>query len=103
LVIDGIEELESEGRRVALAFLKSMQQSQTGVRLFITSPPEIDLAATFNNCLTIYVDCSNLGADLEVFVNTRIENASTHGSLSNAESALLDTIKQVLVTKAEGM
>ncbi len=73
------------------------------MKLFITSPPEIDLAATFNNCLTIYVDRNTLGADIEMFVNSQIEKASTSGPLSIAEPTLLDAIKQVLITKAEGM
>lgn len=103
IVIDGIEEFEQEGRPMILDFLKSMQCACVGMKLFITSPPEMDLRPTLNNCLVIYANRTKLGADIVTFVSTQIEKACASGALSVGEPALLDTIKQVLIAKAEGM
>ncbi|KAF8252017.1 hypothetical protein K440DRAFT_658299 [Wilcoxina mikolae CBS 423.85] len=101
-IIDGIDEVEQNERRVVLRFLKNIGQSRLGIQFFIAAQPEVDMTAVFGNPHAVRLRPDDLQTDIKVFIDYQIEN-EYHGVLSICGPELIKTIKHVLATKAQGM
>lgn len=105
ILIDGINEMEQDNRKVVVRFLKSIQQSQAVIKLFIASRPDVDLFKIFSESkLThINIQAEDTQPEIDNFVNTRVEKEAKNGSLVVCGPAVIDEIKKTLKLKAKGM
>lgn len=105
IFIDGISEVEQEDRRLVLRFLKILQRSQSVIKLFITSRPEVDGLNFFNDGQLTHINIRAHDTQLEIdeFINSRVDKEAKDGFLDVCEPAMLDKIKQALKAKARGM
>ena len=105
ILIDGINEAEQDDRRLVLRFLKTIQQSQAVIKLFIISRPETGVPISFNDGQLTYINIRAHDTRLEIddFINSRVEKEAKDGSLVICESAVIDKIKNILKMKARGM
>ena len=105
ILIDGINELEQDNRKLVMRFLKSTQQSHAVIKLFIASRPDVDLWKLFSESqLThINIQAQDTRAEIDSFVDTRVDKEAKNGPLVVCGPAVIDEIKKTLSMKAKGM
>ncbi|MCJ1424468.1 hypothetical protein MMC29_002356 [Sticta canariensis] len=105
ILIDGINEMEQDNRKLVMRFLKSIQQNQAVIKLFITSRPDVDLLKIFSEgqLTRINIQAQDTRAEIENFVNTRVDKEAKNGPLAVCGPAVIDEIKKTLNMKAKGM
>jgi len=101
LIIDGIDEVEQDDRRIVLRFFKHTEQNQSGIKLFVAGQPEVDMTTVFGSCQAVHLRPHDLETDIRTFIDFQLEKIS--GILSICESDLITTIKRTLALKAQGM
>jgi hypothetical protein len=101
-IIDGIDEAEQNDRRLVLRFLKNIEQSRLNIQFFVAGQPEVDMTAVFGNCHTVRLRPHDLQIDINTFIDYQVEKEHS-GVLSVCEPDMIETIKQVLAAKAQGM
>lgn len=101
LLIDGLDEVDLTDRKLILTFLKKVQDIAS-VKVFVTAHPEVDVSAVFNECRTLKIEPQDIQPDITIFVESQIERRS-HEELSECSPALLESIKQALISDAQGM
>lgn len=105
ILIDGINEVEQDDQRLVLHFLKAIQHTQTVIKLFVTTRPEVDVPIFFSEgqLTLINIRAHDIRLEIDEFINLRLENEAKGGSLAVCGPALIDEIKRVLKMKAKGM
>jgi len=101
-IIDGIDEAEEHHRRIALRFLKNIEQSRSGIQIFVASQSEVDIAAVFGNIHAVHLKSHDLETDIKKFIDFQLETEYS-GVLSVYEPDLISAVKNALILKAEGM
>jgi hypothetical protein len=101
ILIDGLDEVDPNDRRVVRDFLKKLQ-GVASVKVFITTHPEVDMSAVFSKCRMLKIEPQDVESDITTFVESQIEKRS-HDELSGCSPALLELIKQALISGAQGM
>lgn len=104
IFIDGINEVEQDDRRLVLRFLKTIQQSQAIIKLFIASRPEVDVPIFSDGQLThINNRAHDTRLEIDNFINSRVEKEAKDGPLVVCGSVVIEKIKETLKMKARGM
>lgn len=101
-IIDGIDEAEQHHRRVVLRFLKNIEQSRSGIQIFVAGQSEVDIAVVFGDIHAVHLKSHDLETDIKTFIDFQLEMAYS-GSLSVCEPDLISAVKKALALKAEGM
>ncbi|KAA8907989.1 ankyrin repeat-containing domain protein [Sphaerosporella brunnea] len=99
-VIDGLDEVDKDSRKTILQFLKAMQSR---VKIFAAGQPEVDMTAIFVGCATIYITAHDLEDDIRKFVQVQLEEDNELNAVLSTYPALIDAIKELLASKAQGM
>ena len=100
-VIDGIDEANREILRGVLQFLERIQ-SCPRVKIFAAGQPEVFLTSFPARWVTIYITAQELEKDIRTFIDVQAER-ELGGILSPYGPELIDTVKDVLSWKAQGM
>lgn len=105
IFVDGINEMEQDDQKLVLRFLRTIQESQTVIKLFITSRPEIDVSNIFSDDQLMHISIRAHDTQLEIneFINSRVENEAKEGFLDVCGPAVINDIKKALKMKARGM
>lgn len=105
ILVDGINEVEQDNRRLVLRFLKATQQSQAFIKLFVTSRPDVDVANFLSDGKITHINIRAHDTRLEIdeFINSRVEKEAADGPLIFCEPAVIEKIKKALKMKAKGM
>lgn len=105
ILVDGINEVEQDDRRLVLRFFKAIQQSQAVIKLFVASRPETGVPIFFSDSQLTHINIRAHDTRLEIegFINSRVEKEVKDGSLAVCGPAVIDKIKNVLKMKARGM
>lgn len=105
ILIDGINEMEQDNRKLVMRFLKSVQQSQAAIKLFIASRPDVDLLKVFSEGQLTHIDiqAQDTRAEIDHLVDTRVDQEARNGPLVDCGPDLIDEIKKTLRMKAKGM
>ena len=105
IIVDGISEVEQDDRKLILGFLKTVQQSQTIIKLYITSRPEVDVPVSFNNrrFTRINIRARDTQSEINNFVDLRVDEAAINDSLTVCGSDMINKIKKALKEEANGM
>jgi hypothetical protein len=101
LLIDGLDEVDPNDGRVIRNFLKKFQ-GIASVKVFITTHPAVDMSAVFSKCRTLKIKPQDVEPDITAFVEKQIEERS-HEELYRCSPTLLESIKQALISGAQGM
>ena len=101
LLIDGLDEAEKCDLRNVIAFLKSVQKL-SNARILATNHPDLDMSRVLNPSQTLQINPEDVKADIEVFVQNKIDK-HVQDELSTCSSSLLDTIQEALLSGAEEM
>ncbi|KAF2785963.1 hypothetical protein K505DRAFT_344213, partial [Melanomma pulvis-pyrius CBS 109.77] len=101
LLIDGLDEADEAEQRNVKSFLKEVQKMDSARILAITHAA-MDMSKVFTRGLALQIRPEDLKDDIEVFVQSQIDKYAP-GELSDCSPAVLDLIKQKLVSDAEGM
>jgi hypothetical protein len=101
LLIDGLDEVETSDQKVLKSFFKKVQ-SYEGAQICLAAHAAMDVSAILRNSRTIYIEPRDLESDIEIFVQKQIDKHSEE-ELSICSPALLDKIKDALVSRAGGM
>ena len=100
-IVDGIDEANGDILRGVLRFLGNMQ-SCSRVKIFAAGQPEVLLANFLARWETIFITAQELEKDIRTFIDVNAER-ELKGILSLYGSELIDTVKDVLSRKAQGM
>jgi hypothetical protein len=100
-LIDGLDEMDHCDRKLVRNFLRKVQD-MTCARIFVTTHPEVDMSAVFRSCRVLKITPQDLGTDIKTFVESQIERR-LHEELSICSPALLNSIRQALISGAQGM
>jgi hypothetical protein len=98
-LIDGIDEIEIEERRVVFRFLESIPKS----KFYISSLPEVDIATIACSWKPIYLNPDDLDADIQTFINFQLGHPDYSKLVSICGPAIIEEIKKRLSIKAQGM
>ncbi|KAI9773765.1 MAG: hypothetical protein M1839_001997 [Geoglossum umbratile] len=101
LLIDGLDEVDRNDRKIVQNFLRKVQTIAC-TQIFVTTHPEVDMSAVFNSLRTLKIKPQDLETDIKTFVDSKIER-HLHEELSICSPALLNSIRQALVSGAQGM
>jgi len=101
LLLDGLDEVDPTEARVIRNFLKKFE-GIASVKVFTTSHPEVDMSMVFRKCRTFKIEAQDVEPDIAAFVESQIEQHS-HVELSGCSLTLLESIKQALISGAQGM
>ena len=101
LLIDGLDEVGPNDGRVLRNFLKKVE-GIASIKVFITTHPAVDMSTVFSKCRTLKTEAQDVEADIITFVESQIEGRS-HDELSGCSPSLLESIKQALISGAQGM
>jgi hypothetical protein len=101
LLIDGLDEAEKCHQRNVIAFLKSVQKL-SNARILATNHPDLDMSKVLNPSQTLQINQDDVKGDIEVFVQSKIDE-HVQNELSVCSSSLLDDIKNALLLGAEEM
>jgi len=101
LLIDGLDEVGPNDGRVIRNFLKKLQ-GIASIKVFITTHPAVDMSAVFSKCRTLKTELQDVAPDITTFVESQIEGRS-HDELSGCSPTFLESIKQALISGAQGM
>ena len=100
-VVDGIDEANREILRGVLGFLGHIQ-SCSRVKIFAAGQPEVVLASFLARCVTIHITAQEMEKDIRTFIDVKAER-ELGGILSPYGPDLINTVKDVLSWKAQGM
>lgn len=105
ILVDGINETGPDNRKLVLHFLKAVHQSQTIIKLFVTSRPEVDVSnfSSYNQLTHINIRIHDTQLEIDEFINFRVQQEAQDGSLVVCDSAMIEKIKKALKMKAGGM
>ena len=105
IIVDGINEVEQDDQKLVLRFLKTIQQSQAVVKLFVASRPEVDIPVVSSNGQLTHISIRAHDNQLEIddFIELRVEKEAKDGSLIVCKPAVIDKVKNVLKKRANGM
>ncbi|KAN0066982.1 ankyrin [Elaphomyces granulatus] len=101
LLLDGLDEVDPTEARVIRNFLKKFE-GIASVKVFTTAHPEVDMSMVFRKCRTFKIEAQDVEPDITAFVESQIEQHS-HVELSGCSLTLLESIKQALISGAQGM
>ena len=101
LLMDGLDEVDHNDRKLVRNFLRKVQD-MTCAQIFVTTHPEVDMSTVFSRCRTLKIKPQDLETDIKTFVESQIESCS-HEELSICSPGLLNSIKQALISGAQGM
>ncbi|KAN0068786.1 ankyrin [Elaphomyces granulatus] len=101
LLLDGLDEVDPTEARVIRNFLKKFE-GIASVKVFTTTHPEVDMSMVFRKCRTFKIEAQDVEPDIAAFVESQIEQHS-HVELSGCSLTLLESIKQALISGAQGM
>lgn len=101
LLIDGLDEVDPNDGRVIRNFLKKFQGTAS-VKVFLTTHPAVDISAVFVKYQTLKIKPQDVEPDIITFVESQIEERS-HEEFSQCSLTLLESIKQALISGAQGM
>lgn len=101
LLLDGLDEVDPTEARVIRNFLKKFE-GIASVKVFTTTHPEVDMSIVFRKCRTFKIEAQDVEPDIAAFVESQIEQHS-HVELSGCSLTLLESIKQALISGAQGM
>lgn len=104
-IIDGIDVLEQVNSRYILRFLKDLLSRLECIKFFISSQSDADIAMSLgiHQVIPIKIKSHDLNSDIQLFVENQVQNERVSGLLRSRFPDLVDTIKQSLAVKAEGM
>jgi hypothetical protein len=101
LLIDGLDEADKSHQRNVKSFLKAAQKVN-GARILAMNHPDLDMSKVFSHCQTLQIKPEDLKSDIEIFVQTQIDEHAQDG-LSVCSPSLLDKVRQALLFGAEEM
>jgi hypothetical protein len=101
LLIDGLDEVDHNDRKLVQSFLRKAQGIPCA-RIFVTTHPEVDMSTVFSSCRMLKIRPQDLETDIKTFVESQIKRRQ-HEELSICSPALLNSIKQALISGAQGM
>jgi len=101
LLIDGLDEADRSNQRNVKSILKEVQKVN-GARILATTHPDVDMSKVFSSSQTLQIKPEDVKGDIEIFVQRQIDEHSQEG-LSVCSPALLDKVKQALLSGAEEM
>jgi hypothetical protein len=99
LLLDGLDEVDPTEARVIRNFLKKFE-GIASVKVFTTTHP--DMSIVFRKCRTFKIEAQDVEPDIAAFVESQIEQHS-HVELAGCSPTLLESIKQALISDAQGM
>jgi hypothetical protein len=102
-LIDGIDEIELEERRVVFRFLRSVWQARPKSKFYISSLPEVDIATIACSWKPIYLNPDDLDADIQTFIDFEFGHPDYSKLVSICGPAIIEEIKKSLSIKAQGM
>ena len=104
LLIDGVNEADQLDQKVVLSVLKKLVRLELASKIFITSQPEVNFRSVFSDTdiSQINLKPQDTQCELEKYINQRVDN-EIHNQLALCSMRVIDDIKAVLKTKAEGM
>ena len=100
-IVDGIDEANGDILRSVLRFLGHMQP-YSRVKIFAAGQPEVFLANFPARWVPIFITAQELEKDIRIFIDVKAER-ELNGILSPYGKELIDTVKDVLSWKAQGM
>ena len=101
LLIDGLDEVDKSSQENIRSLLREIQNI-SGARILIFTHPEIDMSKVLKDVRTLQIKSEDLKIDIQTFVNVKIDNHA-HEELRICPPGLLDTVKQTLLSLADGM
>lgn len=102
LIVDGIDEIGEDERKLVFRSLKMIRQAVPNARFWISGQSEVDIFAVFRtNTRRMHIRPSDIDNDIRYFVEAHINEPSN--ILSGCTTPLKDMIRQTLVSKAQGM
>ena len=101
LLIDGLDEADVSSQENVRSFLREVQKISS-VRVLTFTHPEIDMLKVLKSVRILQIKPEDLKIDIQTFVDIKIDNHA-HEELSVCPPALLDTVKQTLLSLADGM
>jgi hypothetical protein len=101
LLIDGLDEVDPSDGRVIRNLLKKFQ-GIASIKVFITTHPAVDMSAVFSKYQMLKIKPQDVEPDIITFVESQIEGRS-HEELYQCSLSLLESIKQALISGAQGM
>ena len=104
LLIDGVNEADQLDQKAVLDVLKKVIKLTMPLKIFITSQPEVNFRGVFNETeiLQINLKPQDTQRELEIYINLRVDYEKPN-QLALCSMRVIDDIKAVLKTKAEGM
>ncbi|GFN17844.1 ankyrin repeat-containing domain protein [Aspergillus tubingensis] len=109
LIIDALDECDSQQRIILQQSLEEMRQScRDLVKIFISSRYEEDIATGFRQKRTLCVTPQDTEGDLKHFIDLRVSKfvsrwADLHSEASDRLQQLEKDLKETLITGAQGM
>ncbi|KAM0452042.1 hypothetical protein ACHAPV_009666 [Trichoderma viride] len=101
-VLDALDEVDQEDRQELLdALNRILQESNSLVRVFISSRSNYDIALHLNGTPNIYIEADDNAEDISTFIDTQLTSAKLlHGKLT---PSLREEITNTLQEGAKGM
>ena len=106
IVIDALDECDSEKRDVLLEALSSIVTDSTGlVKLFISSRDDRDIVLHLGECPNLKIQASHNQSDITRFVNSEVSKVirSRKWRSGKVDETLEQEIKLALIEKAQGL
>jgi hypothetical protein len=101
LLIDGLDEADKSDQRNVKNFLKEVQKVDSAQILAIAHP-DVDMSKVLSSSQTLQIKPDDLKGDIGIFVQRQADKHSQE-ELSICSPSLLDTVRQALLSGAEGM
>ena len=101
LLIDGLDEVDKSDQRNVKNFLKEVRKVDSARILAITHP-DVDMSKVLSGGQALQIKPDDLKGDIEIFVQKQTDKHSRE-ELSICSLSLLNTVKQALLSGAEGM
>ena len=106
IVIDAVDEIESEARDSLLDRVKEIVGNMPQVKLMVTSRPEVYIVAHFDSACDIPTARRDILADkgdVEVFIQGRMKRLPALANLLRKKPELMKKILETIVEKTRGM
>lgn len=105
ILIDGLDELEPTERREILDVLRLLVRANAQVRLFVSGRDSlsVDLPARFASLEHITMLPEDLAGDIRRYVDATVQEKYASSELKVSDPDLLDVVKDILSSEAEGM
>jgi hypothetical protein len=102
LIVDGIDELEEDERKLVFRSLKRIRQAAPDPRFWISGHSEVDIHAIFpTSTRRMHISPSDISVDIRHFVEAQLNEPSN--ILHDCCTPLKVMIQQTLVSKSQGM